>query len=110
VSSARQKHTFLLTVALLLPESVVEAVAWGKTTITMKVLCMKSLSIQSGAVDAGLTAGYSFLPSLPHPLPRQTTARLRRKGPLWVALALLVLAADSLLAWLAWVAVDFVLK
>lgn len=76
----------------------------------MKVFCMNSPSFRRGAVACELTATYSFLPLLLRPLPRQTTARLRRKGPLWVALALLVLAADSLLAWLAWIAVDFVLK
>ena len=42
--------------------------------------------------------------------PQQKPARLRRKGPmLWAALALLVLAADFMLASLAWLAVDFVM-
>ena len=41
---------------------------------------------------------------------QQKPARLRRKGPvLWAALALLVLAADFLVAYLAWLAVDFVM-
>lgn len=44
--------------------------------------------------------------------PAQTRpVRLRRKGPLlWAMLALLVLAADLLLALLAWLAVDLVMS
>ena len=47
-------------------------------------------------------------PRLAACLTQQKPARLRRKGPvLWIVLALLVLAADFLLAYLAWLAVDF---
>jgi hypothetical protein len=71
---------------------------------------MNSLSYERRAVGPELTTKYSFRALLSRSLPRRTTARLRRKGPLWAALAVLVLASDLLLAWLAWIAVDFVVK
>ncbi|GLR87102.1 hypothetical protein GCM10007857_38130 [Bradyrhizobium iriomotense] len=71
---------------------------------------MNSLPYERRAVGHGPTAKYSFMASLSRSLSRRMMARLRRRGPLWAGLALLVLAADVLLAWLAWIAVDFVVK
>jgi hypothetical protein len=67
---------------------------------------MNSLSYERRAVG---TAKYSFMALLGRLL-RRMTARLRRKEPFWAALVLLVLAADLLFAWLAWIAVDFVVS
>ena len=69
---------------------------------------MNTLSHERRAVGHGLTAKYSFMVLLG--LSRRMIARLRRKGPFWAGLVLFVLAADLLLAWLAWIAVDFVVK
>ncbi|WP_245328898.1 hypothetical protein [Bradyrhizobium centrolobii] len=76
-----------------------------------KCSAMNSLVLQKTAIDRDLTAKYA-IPSLPSRLlPQQKPARLRRKGPVfWAMLALLVLAADFLLALLAWLAVDLVMK
>jgi hypothetical protein len=68
---------------------------------------MNSLALQKTTLDNELAAKYGAARLLPQP----NGARLRRKGPMfWVALALLVLSADALLALLAWSAVDLVLK
>jgi hypothetical protein len=68
---------------------------------------MNSLVLRKPAPDRDLANYVAFAPSLS---PRLKPARLRRKGPVfWAALALVVLAADFLLASLAWLAVDFVM-
>jgi len=70
---------------------------------------MNSLVLRKNALDRDFAAKYvaSARGGL---LPRQKPARLRRKGPVfWAALASLVLAADFLLAILAWLAVDLVM-
>jgi hypothetical protein len=70
---------------------------------------MNSLVLRKTALDRDLAAKYA-VSGLERPSPRQKPARLRRKGPVfWAVLALLVLAADFLLAGLAWLAVDFVM-
>jgi hypothetical protein len=69
---------------------------------------MNSLVLRKTAFDRDLAAKYTAASG--RLSPRQKPARLRRKGPvLWVALALLVLSADFLLAYLAWLAVDLVM-
>ncbi|MET4198020.1 hypothetical protein ABIA95_002010 [Bradyrhizobium sp. LA8.1] len=71
---------------------------------------MNSLVLRKTALGRDLTAKYAVGPATPRLSPQQKPARLRRKGPmLWAALALLVLAADFMLASLAWLAVDFVM-
>jgi len=65
---------------------------------------MNSLLLQKGAPSSGRTALLARLS------PRGRSARLRRKGPSWVGMALLVLIADILLAMLAWGAVGLVLN
>jgi hypothetical protein len=70
---------------------------------------MNSLVLRKTALDRDITAKY-VVSALGRLSPRQKPARLRRKGPVfWAALALLVLAADFVLAGLAWLAVDFVM-
>lgn len=66
---------------------------------------MKSILFQEGAArvafrDAAL---------LHRPRLRQKMLRLRRKIPSWTGLLLLVVFADTVLAMLAWVAVDIIL-
>lgn len=51
---------------------------------------------------AGTPAKYGVLPSR-----RRNWLRLRRKGPSWIGLVLLVLAVDFVLAAAVWNAVDF---
>jgi hypothetical protein len=71
---------------------------------------MNSLVLRKTALDRDTAAKYTASP-LGRLLPRQKPARLRRKGPVfWAALALLVLAADFVLALLVWLAVEFVMK
>jgi hypothetical protein len=71
---------------------------------------MSSLVIRKTAIDRELAANYVVTPPPGRVAPAQRTARLRRRGPMiWAALALLVLAADFLLALLAWLAVDLVM-
>lgn len=71
---------------------------------------MNSLVLRKAALGRDLTGKYVVAPALGRLPPQQKPARLRRKGPvLWATLALLALAADFLLAYLAWVAVDFVM-
>jgi hypothetical protein len=41
---------------------------------------------------------------------RWKALRLRRKGPQWAGVALLVLVGDILIATAVWIAVDFVLR
>ena len=68
---------------------------------------MNSLVLRKTALGRDVSAKYAVTPALGRVLP----ARLRRKGPLfWVAMALLVLSADFLLALVAWLAVDFVMR
>jgi hypothetical protein len=75
---------------------------------------MNSLALRKVAIDRDLAAKYVMTPAAARFVPVQRPARLRRKGPmLWAALALLVLAADfllALLALLAWLAVDLVMS
>ena len=61
---------------------------------------------------AGVIALINFLrcPSLDRSARRSRLLRLRGKGPHWARLALLVFAADILLAIVAWIAVDFFLR
>lgn len=69
---------------------------------------MNSLVLRKTALDRDLANYVAFAPG--GRLPRQKSARLRRKGPVfWAALASLVLAADFLLASLAWLAVDLLM-
>ncbi len=76
----------------------------------MKVSLMNSLALRKTALDRDLAAKYAVARATGRLSPQQKPARLRRKGPvLWTALALLVLAADFLLAYLAWFAVDLVM-
>ncbi|QOZ55640.1 hypothetical protein XH90_32900 [Bradyrhizobium sp. CCBAU 53338] len=71
---------------------------------------MNSLVLRKTALCRDLTAKYAVAPTFGRLSPMQKPARLRRKGPLlWAALALLVLAGDFLLAYLAWLAVDFLM-
>lgn len=71
---------------------------------------MNSLVLRKTALGRDLAAKYAVASATGRLLPQQKPARLRRKGPvLWAAAALLVLAADFLLACLAWLAVDFVM-
>lgn len=70
---------------------------------------MNSLVLRKTALDRDLAAKY-VASATDRSSSQQKPARLRRKGPvLWSTLALLVLAADFLLAYLAWLAVDFVM-
>ena len=72
---------------------------------------MNSLVLRKTAFDRDLAAKYAVTPALGRVLPARKPARLRRRGPmLWAAFALLVLGADFLLAYLAWLAVDFVMR
>lgn len=72
---------------------------------------MNSLVLRKTALGRDIAAKYVVVPASGRALPARKAARLRRKGPLfWAALALLVLSADFLLALLAWVAVDFVMR
>ena len=71
---------------------------------------MNSLVLRKTALGRDLTAKYAVGPATRRLSPQQKPARLRRKGPmLWAALALLVLAANFMLASVAWLAVDFVM-
>lgn len=71
---------------------------------------MNSSVLRKTALGRDLTAKHAVASANGRLSPQQKPARLRRKGPvLWAALALLVLAADFLLAGLAWLAVDFVM-
>lgn len=71
---------------------------------------MNSLVLRKTALARDLAAKYAVASATGRLSPQQKPARLRRKGPvLWAALALLVLAADVVLAYLAWCAVDFVM-
>ena len=71
---------------------------------------MNSLVLRKTALGRDLAGKYVIAPVSGRLSPQQKPARLRRKGPLlWAALALFVLAADFLVAYLAWLAVDFVL-
>ena len=71
---------------------------------------MNSLALRKAAPGCEGRATSSVPFSLARLWPRQKPARLRRKGPVfWVALALVVVAADILLACFAWLAVDLVL-
>lgn len=71
---------------------------------------MNSMVLRKAALGRDLAAKYAVAPALGHVSPASKPARLRRKGPVvWVALALLVLSADFVLAWLAWLAVDLVM-
>ena len=71
---------------------------------------MNSLVLRKTALDRDIAAKY-VVSALGRLSPRQKPARLRRKGPMfWAALALLVLAVDFVLALVAWLAVDFVMK
>ncbi len=71
---------------------------------------MNSLVLRKTALARDLAAKYAAASATGRLPPRQKPARLRRKGPvLWAVWALLVLAADFLLAYLAWFAVDFVM-
>lgn len=71
---------------------------------------MNSLVLRKIAFARDLTGKYAVAPGSRRLSPQQKPARLRRKGPvLWTALALLVLTADFLVAYLAWLAVDFVM-
>jgi hypothetical protein len=71
---------------------------------------MNSLVLRKTALGRDLPAKYAVASATGRLSSQQKPSRLRRKGPLlWGALALLlVLAADFLLAYLAWLAVDFV--
>lgn len=72
---------------------------------------MNSLALRKTTFDGELATKFVATPSFRRLLPQSGGARLRRKGPMfWAALALFVLSADSLLALLAWVAVDLVLN
>lgn len=72
---------------------------------------MNSLVLRKTAFDRDLAAKYVVTPALGRVLPARKAVRLRRRGPmLWAAFALLVLGADFLLAYLAWLAVDFVMR
>lgn len=72
---------------------------------------MNSLVLRKTALARDLTAEYADAPATNGLSSQQKPARLRRKGPmLWAALALLVLAADFLLAYLAWLAVNLVVS
>ncbi|TYM00418.1 hypothetical protein FXB40_00650 [Bradyrhizobium rifense] len=72
---------------------------------------MNSLVLRKTALGRDVSAKIAVTPALGRILPVQRPARLRRRGPvLWAALALFVLAADFLLASLAWLAVDFVMR
>lgn len=72
---------------------------------------MNSLVLRKTALARDLTAKYAVASATSQLFSQQKPARLRRKGPLlWAALALLVLAADFLLAYLAWLAVDFMMS
>jgi hypothetical protein len=72
---------------------------------------MNSLVLRKTALGRDVAAKYAVTPALGRLLPARKPARLRRRGPvLWAALALLVLAADFLLALFAWLAVDFVMR
>lgn len=71
---------------------------------------MNSMVLRKTALGRDLAAKYAVTPALARVSPASKPARLRRKGPVvWVALALLVLSADFVLAWLAWLAVDLVM-
>lgn len=70
---------------------------------------MNSLVLRKTALDRDIAPKY-VVSALGRLSAQQKPARLRRKGPVfWAALALLVLAADFVLASLAWLAVDLVM-
>jgi hypothetical protein len=72
---------------------------------------MNSLVLRKAALGRDVAAKYAVTPALGRILPARKPARLRRKGPMfWAAMALVVLSADFLLALLAWMAVDFVMR
>ncbi len=72
---------------------------------------MNSLVLRKTALGRDVAAKHAVASTTGRLSPQQKPARLRRRGPgLWAALALLVLAADFLLAHLAWLAVDFVMR
>lgn len=80
----------------------------GRADDDESVSAMNSLVLEKTAIGREPAAKYAV--ALGHLLPKQRSARLRRKGPVvWIALALLVLAADFALALLAWLAVDLVI-
>jgi hypothetical protein len=109
----RSGHTDLrAALALVLLLGVVSSwVLLGLVPITNESFAMNSLSFRKSAVGPEHAAKYAFLSLVSRPQLRQMTPRLRRKGPLWTAaLVVLFLATDLLLAWLAWIAVDFVVK
>ncbi|MBB4372194.1 hypothetical protein GGD63_004998 [Bradyrhizobium sp. cir1] len=82
----------------------------GKPKTKRKLSLMNSLVLRKTALDRDLAAKDAVASATGQLSSQQKPARLRRKGPaLWAALALLVLAADFLLAYLAWLAVDFVM-
>ncbi|VIO73415.1 hypothetical protein CI1B_49910 [Bradyrhizobium ivorense] len=66
---------------------------------------MSSLVFRKDAADTAAKSAPVGLLRLPSG--RGWLLRLRRKGPSWAGLALLLLAADLLLALAAWGAVDF---
>lgn len=71
---------------------------------------MNSLVLRKTAFARDLTGKHAVAPGSRRLALQHKPARLRRKGPvLWTALALLVLTADFLVAYLAWLAVDFVM-
>lgn len=71
---------------------------------------MNSLVLRKTALGRDLAAKYFVSPAPGRVSAASKPARLRRKGPMvWVALALLVLSADLLLGYLAWLAVDLVM-
>ena len=67
---------------------------------------MKSVVFQEGSARVALRDAALLHP----PRLRQKMLRRRRKIPSWTGLVLLVVFADIVLAKLAWVAVDFILR
>jgi hypothetical protein len=72
---------------------------------------MNSVGLRKTALGRDLAVKYPVASATGRISSQQKPARLRRRGPaLWAALVLLLLAADFLLAYLAWLAVDFVMR
>ncbi len=71
---------------------------------------MNSLLLQKGAVSCSQSREPAFGSLLSRLARRRKAFRLRRKGPSWIGVALLVLVMDGVLAILAWGAVGLVLN
>jgi|GraSoiStandDraft_14_1057315.scaffolds.fasta_scaffold505426_2 hypothetical protein len=66
-------------------------------------------AVRLGDVVSGTTIRDPLALSTARTAPGRRIGRLRRKGPEWLKIGLLVLCADLLLAAVAWMIIDFAL-